>query len=270
MKKIAKIFSRVFVWAVMVILYFPLLLILLFSFNVNGSRVIKWDNFQFGFDLYGSLFQNEEIMSAVFNTIFIAVVSSFIATIIAALAGVGILAMQKHQKNSVMLLNQVPIINADIVTAFSLALLFFTLGLMNIGLLKLIIVHILISLPFVLIAVLPRIKQLDPNLYDASLDLGATPSYTIFHIILPQIIPALISGFLLGFTLSLDDFVITQYNTSPGINTISTLVYSYVRKTIPAEFRALSSLILLIVVGTVLILAFRPKNRYINEKENKK
>lgn len=268
MKKTLKILSRIFIWAVMLVLYFPLLLVLLFSFNDNGSRVMKWDNFEFGFGLYKSLFQNEEIMSAVFNTIFIAVVSSLIATVIATLAGIGILAMKRRRRTATMVLNQIPIVNADIVTAFSLALLFFTLGLTNMGMLKLILVHILISMPFVLVAVIPRIRQLDPNLYDAALDLGATPSSAVFTVILPQIFPAMVSGFLLGFTLSLDDFVITAYNKGIGVNTISTLVYSYVKKTMPAEFRALSSLILIIVVGVVLVLAFRPKKKYLKKEEN--
>ena len=245
-----KILSRVFIWLLLFILYAPILLITFFSFS--DSKVATFKNFHFSFELWGKLFSNAKIMSAVFNTLGIAVVSSLIATIIAALGCFGILSLKQRQRNALMSVNQIPVINADIVTSFALMIFFVAVGLSNVGLLTLIVAHILISMPFCVLTILPRFRQLDPNIFDAGQDLGATPTQSFFKAVLPQTIPACISAFLLGFTLSLDDFVITQYNNN-GIDTISTLVYKSARKGVPPEFRALSALIFIIVLVVLIV-----------------
>jgi spermidine/putrescine transport system permease protein len=252
-------FAVSFVLLVVAIMYLPILLIVLFSFSENN--VISFSNdFNFGLGLFSRLFSNADIMGAVWHTLIIAVISSFIATIIATMAGVGILKMKRKQKSAVMALNQLPIINADIVTSLSIVLFFVTLGLTNAGFFKLILAHTLIVLPFALLTVMPRLKQLDDNLFDASLDLGATPFRAFVTVIIPQLLPAMLNAFLLGFTLSLDDFVITQYNND-GISTISTEVYGAInRGYIPVELRALTTIIFVAIFCILVIINTSRKN----------
>jgi len=255
---VKKILTRVFIWAVLFVIYAPILLITLFSFNSN--KVATFENFQFSTDLWTRLFENEEIMNAVFNTIAIAIVSALIATIIASMGCFGILALKKKSRSALMSVNQLPVINADIVTSFALMIFFVAIGLSNVGLLTLILAHILICLPFCVLTILPRFRQLDPNIFEAGQDLGATPTQSFIRCVLPQIIPACVSAFLLGFTLSLDDFVITQYNSN-GIDTISTLVYKSARRGVPPEFRALSALIFFVVLSVLILYNLRKQKK---------
>jgi spermidine/putrescine transport system permease protein len=251
-------FALTFVLAVIAVLYMPVLLLILFSFSEN--RTISFTNdFNFGFSLYADLFSNREIMTAVGNTMIIAVTASLIATIIAAMAATGILSMKRKAKAAIMTVNQLPIINADIVTSFSVVLFFVTLGFTNAGFCKLILAHTLIALPFALLTIMPRIRQLDDNLFDAALDLGASPFRAFMTVIVPQLLPAMFNAFLLGFTLSLDDFVITQYNND-GVSTISTVVYgAIVRRTIPTEFRALTTIIFVVILCSLVIFNIMSK-----------
>ena len=230
-----------FVFFVMAIVYLPILLLVFLSFS-------------HGLEYYVDLFTTAEYMSAVGNTLLIAVVSSVIATIIAAMAATGITYMTKRNRAITMAVNQLPVINADIVTSFGLVLLFVALGLTNFGLLKLILAHVLIALPFCLLTILPKMRQLDANLIDAALDLGASPFKAFTSVIIPQLIPAMIQAFLLGFTLSLDDFVITQYNNS-GVATISTVVYGAIaRRDIPDAFKALTTIIFIVILLVLVIM----------------
>ncbi|MDR1917786.1 MAG: ABC transporter permease [Christensenellaceae bacterium] len=257
-------FTSTFVLIVIAILYLPILLIVLFSFSENN--VVSFSNdFNFGFGLFAALFNNADIMDAVWHTFLIAVVASFIATIIATMAGVGILSMKQKRRSAIMALNQLPIINADIVTSFSIVLLFVTLGLTNVGFFKLILAHTLIALPFALLMIMPRLRQLDDNLFDAALDLGATPFRAFLTVIIPQLLPAMLNAFLLGFTLSLDDFAITQYNND-DISTISTEVYGAMnRRYIPPEMRALTTIIFVAIFCILVIINVVIKNK---KKEN--
>ena len=245
-----KIIARVFIWTVLALMYLPILIITVFSFSKNLR--IDFSSFRFGFNAYVQLFQNADIGAAVANTLIIAVISSLLSVLIAAVACIGIMAMKRRSRNLIMSLNQLPIINADIVTALALLIFFSAIGFANDSLLKLILVHILISMPFVMLTLLPRFRQLDPNLFEAGQDLGATPTQSLFKVVIPQMLPAMVTAFFLGFTLSLDDFMITAYNTE-GINTISTLVYSYTKKMMPVDFRALSAIIL-VLAFTILIV----------------
>lgn len=233
-----------FVLLIMAIIYLPVLLLVFLSFS---------DGLQY----YVELFTNAHYMQAVGNTLLIAFVSSLIATIIATMAATGIIYLGKRSKALTMTLNQLPIVNADIVTSFSLVLLFVGLGLTNFGLLKLILAHVLIALPFCLLTVLPKLRQLDTNLIDAALDLGATPWRAFTSVIVPQLVPAMVQAFLLGFTLSLDDFVITQYNNS-GVPTIATVVYGAIsRRDIPNAFKALTTIIFAVILIVLVIMNVR-------------
>jgi spermidine/putrescine transport system permease protein len=177
----------------------------------------------------------------------------------------GIMAMKKRTRNTVMSLNQIPIINADIVTAFAVMLFFVTIGITNAGWFKLILAHTLISVPFVVLAVLPRFRQLDPNLFEAGQDLGASPIKSLFFVVIPQLVPAMVAAFFLAFTLSLDDFIVTLYN-SDGIKTISTMVYGATKKEVPAEFRALSAAFFFIVLSVLLIYNWRTGKKLKEKK----
>jgi len=245
-----RILLGIFLWTVLAIMYLPLLLLVVFSFSETAT--VSFGNFKFGFGLWRDMFGSEAIMTALFNTLFIATVSAFFATIIGTMACVGILNMRKKAKAAVMNLNGVSFINADIVTSFSLVILFVTLGMANVGYFRLIMAHILICLPIIVLTVLPRLRQLDKDMLDAAVDLGAKPMRAFWSVIVPQLIPAMIGGFLLGFTLSLDDFIITQYN-SGSINTISTLVYTATKRGVPPTFRALSTLIFGVVILVLVI-----------------
>lgn len=231
----------IFVLAIVAVLYVPILFL-----AVNS--------FQAGFDYYVQLFTTTEYMNAVGNTLLIAVVASLIATIIAAMAATGILYLRKRTRAITMAVNQLPIINADIVTSFALVLLFVSVGMTNLGLLKLLLAHVLIALPFCLLTVLPKMRQLDANLIDAALDLGASPFKAFTSVIVPQLVPAMVQAFLLGFTLSLDDFVITQYNNS-GVPTISTVVYGAIsRRDIPDAFKALTTIIFVVILIVLVVM----------------
>lgn len=246
-----------FVFLIMAVIYLPIMFLVFSSFS-NG-----WQ-------FYVDLFTTQEYMTAVGNTLLIAVVASIVATIIATMAATGILYLGKKTRAVTMAVNQLPVINADIVTSFGLVLLFVTLGMTNFGLLKLILAHILIALPFCLLTILPKMKQLDANLIDAALDLGASPFKAFTSVIVPQLVPAMIQAFLLGFTLSLDDFVITQYNNS-GVSTISTVVYGAIaRRDIPDAFKALTTIIFVVILLVLVVMNFNAARVRKGVKLNKK
>ena len=247
----------IFVLIVLAIIYLPVLLLVFLSFS-NGLQY------------YTQLFTNTHYMQAIGNTLLIAVVAALVATLIATMAATGILYMGKRARAITMAVNQLPVINADIVTSFALVLLFVGLGLGNFGLFKLILAHVLIALPFCLLTVLPKLRQLDANLIDAALDLGATPFKAFATVLVPQLLPAMVEAFLLGFTLSLDDFVITQYNNS-GVPTISTVVYGAIsRREIPNAFKALTALILLVILIVLVVMNLNAGRKRAGKALNKK
>lgn len=242
---------------IMAIVYLPILFLIYSSFSG-------------GWSFYIDLFTTGEYMTAVGNTLLIAFVASLIATIIATMAATGILYMGKRTRAVTMAVNQLPVINADIVTSFSLVLLFVGLGMANFGLLKLLLAHVLIALPFCLLTILPKMRQLDANLIDAALDLGASPFKAFTSVIVPQLVPAMIQAFLLGFTLSLDDFVITQYNNS-GVSTISTVVYGAIaRRDIPDAFKALTTIIFVVILLVLIVMNLNAARIRKGIKLNKK
>ncbi|MCL2570459.1 MAG: ABC transporter permease [Firmicutes bacterium] len=263
MKK--KIIYASFIFLVIALVYAPILMLVAFSFS--ETRIMQTDNFQFGFGTWRDLFQNQRIMSALFNTILIATLSAALAVIIATFACMGIIKMKRRAQSATMILNQIPFINATIVTAFSLVLLFAALGIFNAGYFKLILAHTLICLPISVLVILPRLRSMDQNMFEAAQDLGAPPMHAMFSVVIPQLMPAMIAAFLLGFSLSLDDFIITQFNND-GVHTISTVVYSYTRIPPPRELRALGALIfglvLVILIFVNIYLGKRRKKSEVN------
>lgn len=239
---------------IVLFMYAPIFMLSALSFNAGRSRA----HFS-GFSLhwYTEMFQDEAIIAALQNTLIIAFVSASIATVLGTMAAVAIRNMKKLPRNLIIGVTNIPMLNADIVTGISLMLLFiafrFTLGFGTI-----LISHITFNLPYVLLSVLPKIRLSSQVSYDAALDLGASPLYAFFKVVLPDIMPGVLSGFLLAFTMSLDDFIITHFTRGAGIDTISTLVYSEARKGIKPSMYALSTLIFVTVFVILVFANFAP------------
>lgn len=246
--------ERIFVGFIFFLLYAPIVTLVVLSFNDSKTRA-KWGGFTLKW--YKELFQNEAIMGALYNTLLLALLSATIATIIGTLACIGMNSMRKKQRSVIIGITNIPMLNAEIVTGISLMLLFMKLSDMGIkflelGFITILIGHITFNLPFVILSVLPRFKQTSNITYEAARDLGATPTYAFFKVVFPDIFPGVLSGFLLAFTMSLDDFIITYFVKGAGIDTLSTKIYSEVRKGIKPEMYALSTILFL----SVLILLY--------------
>ena len=243
---IKKFFERFYMGIILLFLYAPIFILIILSFNKSKSRA-KWGGFTFHW--YRELFKNEQMMSALTTTLIIAFLSALIATIIGTTASLAINNMKRVPRAIMMTITDIPMLNADIVTGISLMLIFIALK-YRLGFTSVLLSHITFNIPYVILSVIPKLKQLNPNTFEAALDLGATPFYAFRKVILPDIAPGIMSGFFLSFTMSLDDFVITHFTKGPETNTLSTLIYTEVRKGIKPEIYALST----IMFVTVLIL----------------
>lgn len=241
MKNLGK---RIYLILIILFLYLPILTLMVFSFN-NSKSMSIWTGFSLKW--YKEMLGNSMIMEAIWNTFTIALAAAAIATIIGTLACIGIMAMKKRSETVIMGLNNIPLLNADIVTGISLMMTFLVFGIsLNWG--TVLLSHITFCIPYVILSVMPKFKQLAGNTYEAALDLGATPLYAFYKVVLPDIRPGIVSGFLLAFTMSVDDFVITHFTRGAGINTISTLIYSQVKVGIRPTLFALSTLIFVTVL----------------------
>lgn len=227
------------------------------SFNNTKTRS-RWGGFTGKW--YVSLFQNKEIMNALYTTLIIALLSALIATLIGTLAALGMQVMRSRTRTLFMGITNIPMLNADIVTGVSLMLLFiafrFTLGFKTI-----LLAHITFNIPYVILSVMPKLKQTNKRTYEAALDLGASPLYAFVKVVLPDIMPGIFSGFLLAFTMSLDDFVITHFTKGPGVDTLSTKIYSEVRKGIKPEMYALSTLMFVTVLILLILINLSPADK---------
>lgn len=261
--KAFKIIGWIFIGLMLAFTYLPIIVLIIFSFS--STKVIgNWAATEWSMGLYAELFQNEQILDAIKNTMVLALVSATLATIIGTVGAVGIDQLGRRSKAAVNGMSQITVINAEIVTGAAF-MLFFTLFPGEIeGYPALIIAHTIITMPYVLLSVTPRLAQLNPNLYEAGLDLGAGPFRTLVTVILPQLIPGMIAGFGLAFTLSLDDYVISKF-INGDVQTISTLIYSATKKGIPAVWRAVSSLIFVVIL-VMLILMNVAKSRKREER----
>lgn len=249
MKKIAKVYLAL----VMMFLYVPIFVLIVFSFNTTISRSVMSG---FTFDWYIKLFKNEIIMSSLMNTIIIAVLASIVSTILGTAAAVGIKNMKKVPKAIVLNITNFPIINPEIVTGVSLMLLFvFFAARMNFefGFVTLLIAHITFDVPYVILNVMPKLNQMDPFLYEAAQDLGCNPLKAFFKVVLPEIMPGVVSGFLISFTFSLDDFIISYFTCGSSMQTLPVTIYSMTRRKVSPEINALSTIIFLTVVVILVI-----------------
>lgn len=248
-----RILSDFYMVLILIFLYAPILTMMVLSFNQSKSRT-QWGGFTL--DWYVQMFDSRAIMSALSTTLLIAFVSALAATIIGTAAAVAIQSMKPVPRTVIMGITNIPMLNADIVTGISLMLAFVAFGI-SLGFQTVLISHITFNIPYVILSVMPKLKQTDKYTYEAALDLGASPVLAFFKVVFPDIMPGVLSGFLLAFTMSLDDFIITHFTKGAGVNTLSTLIYSEVRRGIRPSMYALSTLIFLTVLILLIIVNFR-------------
>lgn len=247
-----KILKNIYMALIILFLYAPILIMIVLSFNAGRSRA-KWGGFTFS--RYITLFSNEDIMSALSNTLLIAVLSSLIATLIGTIAALAMSKMRNVFRTTLMGITNIPMLNAEIVTGISLMLLFVTLGI-RLGFGTMLIAHITFNIPYVILSVMPRIRQLNASTYEAALDLGAPPLKAFMKVVMPDLAPGIFSGLLMAFTMSIDDFIITYFTQGAGIHTLSTKIYASVRKGIQPEMYSLSTLIFVVVLLLLLSINF--------------
>ena len=258
---VKKILSIALCAVVLLFIYAPILLLVVYSFD--NSTVINLNNFNFSFGLYRDLFRDEKIMEILFNTIWLALVAAALSTVLGTAGAIGIFYSKRRVSKPLQAVSQIPVINAEIVTAISLALLFSMVFLYR-TYFSLIVGHMVLCTPFVILSVLPKLKQMDSNTYEAALDLGASPTQALFKVVLPQLIPGILSGFMLAITLSLDDYFITTYTKPSTFDTISTYVFNATKggqTEIKTALWALSTLIFLIVVAVVIVMNITSSKR---------
>ncbi len=264
MKKLSKVYLSL----VLAFLYLPILVLIIFSFNVSKSRSVFSG---FTLDWYQKLFHNELIMASLGNTLIVAVIASVCATMLGTVAAIGIHKMRKVPKMMVMEVTNIPITNPEIVTGVSLMLLFvFFAARMNLefGFVTLIIAHITFDVPYVVMNVIPKLRQMDANLYEAAQDLGCGPVRSFFKVVLPEILPGVVSGFLMAFTFSLDDFVVSYFTSGSSAQTLPITIYAMTRRKVSPEINALSTIIFVVVL-VVLILKNLLESRSIRKEASK-
>jgi len=275
---VKKVLARGYVGLILLLMYLPIFVLIAFSFT-DSSNVGTWNGFSL--ILYLRLFQNQEALAALGNTLLLAVSSATISTILGTMGAIGVFYSKKNFKKSMELVTQLPIINAEVVISLSLAVLFVAVGIAR-GFVTLLIGHVVLTVAFVYLSVKPKLQQMDPNTYEAALDLGATPNYALRHVIIPEIMPGIIAGFMLAITLSLDDFIITTFLRNVEFETLSTYVYASLRNMthFPHELRALTTIIFIGAIGVLFannalskkdaakkMTAFLQKRGKINEKD---
>lgn len=249
--------KKIYIILIFIFLYAPIATLMVLSFNKSRTRA-KWGGVTTQW--YSSLFDNREIMQALWNTLFIAFISSFVAVVIGTVACIAIHRMGKRKRAIIMGITNIPMLNADIVTGISLMLLFISLGI-KFGLGTILLAHITFNIPYVILCVMPRMKQLNPSIYEAALDLGASPVRAFFKVVFPDILPGVLSGFLMAFTMSLDDFIITHFTKGAGVDTLSTKIYTEVKKGIKPEMYALSTIIFITVLLLLFLVNKAPKEK---------
>ena len=262
LKHVIPIVCKTFVYVMLFAMYAPILVLILFSFT-NATLIGNWNGFSL--ELYFDLFQDEEVLTAFFNTVIVAVTTGIVSTALGTLGAIGIFYSSKRVRGTFDIIGQIPVLNPEIVTALSLTILFVALGI-KFNFVTLLIGHVVLTIPFVVLSITPKLKQLDPHIYEAALDLGAKPAKALRKVIIPEILPGILSGFLLSVTLSLDDYIITAFTKNPSFITLSTYVYGITAKkgALPPMLRALTTIIFLITLGMLVIV-----NIY-NRKNNKR
>ncbi len=263
MKTISKIYNGL----IFTFLYAPIVVLIVYSFNDSKNRV-QWGGFTL--DWYRDLFSNELILESLLVTLQIAVLAALIATVIGTMAAVGIFNMNGRLRRAMESLNNIPMVNPEIVTGISMMLMFVAIyratGLLQPGFATLLIAHITFCIPYVVLQVMPKLRQMNKHMYEAALDLGCTPFSAFFKVVLPEIMPGVITGALMAFTMSLDDFVISYFNAGSTAQNLSVTIYSMTKKPVTPEVNALSTL----MFGTVLVLLVIVNVRQVRDLKKQK
>ena len=260
--------SRIFTLLVYVFLYAPIVLLIIFSFNATKSNRV-WGGFSTQW--YVELFNNTRLLGALRTTIILSVLAAVIATILGTAAAIGFYSMRRRSRSAFLAVNNIPLTNADIITGVSMMLLFvFAIGVFNDSFLSellgvrwrtgfgtLLIAHITFNAPYVILSVMPKLRQLDPNIYEAAQDLGASGFLAFRKVILPEIMPGVLNGLIIAFTMSIDDFVISYFTAGSQVSTLSMVVYSMVRRRVSPEINALSTLMFVVVLVLMVAINLR-------------
>ena len=263
-----KFFAQSYLWLLLALLYAPIIIIAVFSFT-EAKVLGNWTGFST--KLYTSLFSGgvrHSLLDAIENTFTIALIAAAASTILGSIAAIGIHNMRGRKRQAITFLNNIPMLNPDIITGISLFLLFVSLGVTQ-GYTTVVLAHIAFCTPYVVLSVMPRLQQMNPNIYEAALDLGATPFQALRKVIIPEIRPGMISGFILAFTLSIDDFAVTIFTIgNQGLETLSTYIYADARKGgLTPELRPLSTIIFVTVLLLLIIINVRAR-RAARKQEN--
>jgi len=265
-----KFLSRCYIGLIFLLLYVPILVLIVFSFNESGS-LAEFSGFSFMW--YEELFNDEEALSSLMNSLILAISSSVIATVIGTFGALGLHRMRsKYVKGAVNTVTNIPMMNPDIVTGVSMMLLFVAAASVpflpiRFGFATMVIAHTTFNLPYIILSVLPRFRQMDVHLREAALDLGCTPTKTFFKVELPAILPGIVSGLMIGFTLSLDDFVISHFVSSPDFQTLPLYVYNQTAHEIKYSMYALCALMVFAILALLLAVNFAGAK---GEKKEKK
>ena len=260
-------FARIFNILVYVFLYLPIVVLIIFSFNASKSRTV-WAGFSLHW--YQELLRDEEILSAFSTTITVSVLAAVIATVLGTAAAIGFHNMKRRPRNLFLTINNIPMTNADIITGVSLMLLFVGAGNLlgfSLGFGTLLLAHITFNVPYVVLAVMPKLRQLNPNLGEAAMDLGATPWQAFWKVLMPELRPGILNGMLIAFTMSIDDFVISYFTAGSEVSTLAMQIYAMTRKRISPEVNALSTILFAVVLTLLVIVNVRQvRQEQLNEK----
>jgi len=261
------IFERAVIFLGFLFLYAPIFILIVFSFNSSNSRVV-WSGFSLKW--YAELFNSPRILRALGVTLAVSALAAVISTVMGTAAAIGFRNLKKRFRSVCMTVNNIPLTNADIITGVSMMMLFVlavnawngsvggALGVkVSMGFWSLLIAHITFDVPYVILSVLPKLRQLDPNIYEAAQDLGDHGFHAFYKVVLPEIMPGVINGLIMAFTLSVDDFVISYFTAGSQTETLSMVIYSMAKKRVSPSINALSTLMFLVVVGLMVVVNLR-------------
>lgn len=267
MKKRHLLPSRLFMALIFLFLYAPIAILVVFSFNSTKSRTV-WSGFTV--DWYRQLFHDSTIMSSLTTTLTVSILAALIATIAGTFAAIGFYNMRRRWQSPLLAINNIPVINADIVTGVSLCLLFVSLGSLlkfDLGFGTLLIAHITFNIPYVILSIMPKLRQLDKNLVDAAQDLGCTWMQAFYKVIIPEIMPGIINGMIIAFTMSIDDFVISYFTAGSKVQTLSMTIYAMTRKRISPKINAVTTLLFVFVLAMLIIINVREMRQEKKQKQ---
>ena len=258
---VRKYLSKIYMGLIYLFLYAPILVLVVFSFNESKSRA-NWTGFSLKW--YVELFKDTDIRSAFYYTITIALIAAVVSTVLGTVAAIGINSLNGKIKSLLLNINYLPVVNPDIVTGISLMILYISFN-VTFGFKTMLISHIVFNTPYVILSVMPKLKQLDANMTEAAMDLGATPMYALRKVIIPEIKPGIVNGFLMAFTMSIDDFIISYFTKGEGVTNLSIVIYSIARRGVRPTINALSTIMLTAVLLLMILI-----NKRSNDSEKSK